>query len=105
VLKKINLLRVSCVYREKNKLEKYLHLTLNSTSVMAESSLGNMYVTDLEYDLTYSGTVTVFEEADNMINITLIDVKIYEYSSSNYLFSEPEISFSRPKNQLHIEKA
>ncbi|MEO3407491.1 hypothetical protein AAFN85_26465 [Mucilaginibacter sp. CAU 1740] len=85
-------------------MEQYLHITLNSTSVMAESALGNMYVTDMEYDLTYSGTVSVFEEVGNTLKITLTDVKVYEYSSSNYLFSEPEISLSRPKNKLHIEK-
>jgi hypothetical protein len=72
---------------------------------MAESSLGNMYVTDMEYDLTYYGAVSVCEEIGNTINITLMDVKVYEYSSSNYLFTEPEISISRPKNKLHIEKA
>jgi hypothetical protein len=35
----------------------------------------------------------------------MTETAVYEYSSSNYLYQENEISFSRPKSVIHIEEA
>jgi hypothetical protein len=64
-----------------------------------------IYVTDTERNLTFYGSVKSKDEHNGMISICLLDVSVYEYSSSNYLYHEAEVSFSRPKSLLFIEEA
>jgi hypothetical protein len=63
-----------------------------------------IYLTDLERNLTFSGIVESLCELKENIKVSLLDVTVYEYSSSNPLYKLPKISFSRPKNQLHKEE-
>jgi hypothetical protein len=72
---------------------------------MATSQNQKTYVTDIERDLTFVGSVISLTESNGKINITMSEVAVYEYSSSNYLYQEQEVSFSRPKNVIHIEEA
>ncbi len=64
-----------------------------------------IYLTDLEQDLTYFGLVELIEEKRSSIEVSLVDVTVYEYSSSNYLYEAPAISLSRPKSAVFIEEA
>ncbi|SDT06298.1 hypothetical protein SAMN05216490_2402 [Mucilaginibacter mallensis] len=64
-----------------------------------------IYVTDTERNLTFFGSVKSMDENHGMITICLLDVAVYEYSSSNYLYHEAEVSFSRPKSLLFVEEA
>jgi len=64
-----------------------------------------IYITDTERNLTFSGTVSSMSESNGMLSICLLNVAVYEYSSSNYLYTEAEVSFKRPKNLLLIEEA
>lgn len=64
-----------------------------------------IYLTDLEQDLTYFGLVENIEEKRSRIEVTLLDVTVYEYSSSNYLYEAPAITLSRPKSVIFIEEA
>ncbi|WP_183559854.1 hypothetical protein [Mucilaginibacter sp. SP1R1] len=70
---------------------------------MSEPIQRKIYLTDLERDLTFSGFVKSFVESGKTMDIVLLDVKVYEYSSSNFLYAAPEIAVSRPKSALHIE--
>ena len=92
------------VYRKKQKVERYPYFSFNGSPVMTSPIDDKIYVTDIERDLTFYGSIVSFTESKDVITVSLTDVKVYEYSSSNYLFSESEISFSRPKGLLHIEK-
>jgi hypothetical protein len=64
-----------------------------------------IYIADTERNLTFCGTVSFMNEDRGMVSVSLLNVAVYEYSSSNYLYSEAEVSFTRPKGLLLIEEA
>lgn len=64
-----------------------------------------IYLTDLEQDLTYFGLVEHISEKRSDIKVSLVNVTVYEYSSSNYLYEAPAISLLRPKKAIFIEEA
>ncbi|QEM10888.1 hypothetical protein [Mucilaginibacter rubeus] len=72
---------------------------------MSESVTKNIYITDLNTDLTFLGEVKSFEKKDENVTVLLNNVTVYEYSSSNFLYSQPEISLSGPASRFHIEDA
>ncbi|WDF75509.1 hypothetical protein PQ469_16590 [Mucilaginibacter sp. KACC 22773] len=82
-----------------------MQLFLTCASVMATSQNQKAYVTDMERDLTFFGSVKSLTEHNGILTICMSEVTVYEYSSSNYLYQEVEISFSRPKSVIHIEEA
>jgi hypothetical protein len=72
---------------------------------MTEPITKKIYITDLSVNLTFLGEVKSFETNDESITVLLNNVTVYEYSSSNYLYSQPEISLSGPASRFHIEDA
>jgi hypothetical protein len=72
---------------------------------MSEPVTKRIYITDLNVNLTFLGEVKSFETKDENITVLLNNVTVYEYSSSNYLYSQPEISLSGPVSRFHIEDA
>ncbi|HEX8019879.1 hypothetical protein [Mucilaginibacter sp.] len=72
---------------------------------MSEPVTKKIYITDLNVNLTFLGEVKSFETKDESISVLLNNVTVYEYSSSNYLYSQPEISLSGPASRFHIEDA
>ena len=74
-----------------------------SSSLLTETLQRKIYLTDLERNFTFAGIVESFEEKKGKINVSLLDVQVYEYSSSNPLYYLPMINFSRPKDKLYIE--
>ncbi|MDB5148351.1 MAG: hypothetical protein JWQ57_2371 [Mucilaginibacter sp.] len=72
---------------------------------MSEPVTKRIYITDLNINLTFLGEVKTFENKDENITVLLNNVTVYEYSSSNYLYSQPEISLSGPASRFHIEDA
>jgi hypothetical protein len=72
---------------------------------MTEPVTKKIYITDLSVNLTFLGEVKSFETNDESITVLLNNVTVYEYSSSNYLYSQPEISLSGPASRFHIEDA
>lgn len=72
---------------------------------MDQAQLTKVYLTDLERNLTFWGIVNTLNEVNNNMEVHLTDVKVYEYESSNYLYSLPAVTFTRPKAVLHIEAA
>ncbi|GAA4914605.1 hypothetical protein GCM10023313_17500 [Mucilaginibacter defluvii] len=72
---------------------------------MDQAQLTKVYLTDLERNLTFFGIVNTLNEVNNNMEVHLTDVKVYEYESSNYLYSLPDVTFTRPKAILHIEAA
>lgn len=72
---------------------------------MTEHVTKKIYITDLNVNLTFLGEIKSFETQDENITVLLNNVTVYEYSSSNYLYSQPEISLSGPASRFHIEDA
>lgn len=70
---------------------------------MAELSNKKIYLTDLENDLTYWGTVRIMTKTEDKIEVQLQQVKVYQYSSANYLHDLDSIHLSRPKASIFIE--
>lgn len=72
---------------------------------MSEHITRKLYITDLKIGLTFFGEVESSLNLRDTISVTLINVNVYEYSSSNYLYSLPEISLAGPVSRFHIEEA
>lgn len=72
---------------------------------MSESVTKKIYITDLDINLTFFGEVKAFENIDGNITALLFHVAVYEYSSSNYLYAQSEISLSGPASRFYIEEA
>lgn len=72
---------------------------------MSEPVTKRIYITDLNVNLTFLGEVKTFENNDGNITALLTNVTVYEYSSSNYLYAQSEISLSGPASRFHIEDA
>jgi hypothetical protein len=89
-----------------NKKKVKLNLSLSSPNSFFAAGLPQkkIYLTDKERNLTFAGTVESFEELKGKIRVLLLDVQVYEYSSSNPLYYLPRICISRPKDKLYQEE-
>lgn len=62
-----------------------------------------VYVRDVEYDKTFHGIIDSFSETQEICELSLRNVKVYEYQTSTYLYDMPIVFISRPKNTIFIE--
>jgi hypothetical protein len=70
---------------------------------MTVFSQKKIYLTDLEHNLVYAGILEFYKETSEEITATLADIQVYEYSSSNPLYSLSKATIKRPKCHIHIE--
>jgi len=64
-----------------------------------------VYLRDIKNQLTYHGWVKSFSENDNISEIRLCDVAIYNYSDSEFLYEVGEVYLSLNKQEIIIELA
>jgi hypothetical protein len=88
----------------KKKVKSNLSLSSLGSSFVSGPPQGKIYLTDKERNLTFAGTVESFEELKGKIRVSLLDVQVYDYCSSNPLYYLPRISISRPKDKLYKEE-
>ena len=62
-----------------------------------------VYVRDVENKLTYHGFVNSFSETDEIKELVLLDVVVYDYETSQKLYSLDKIYLSKSKENLIIE--
>jgi hypothetical protein len=89
---------------DKEKINSNLSFSSPDNSFADVFPQKKIYLTDKEWNLTFAGTVGSFKELKGEIRILLLDVQVYEYSSSNPLYYLPRISISRPKDKLYKEE-
>lgn len=96
-------------YKLINKLGKFLKLTnkygdenLYSYFLNAED-VDEVYIRDIGNGLTYHGLINSYSENDEINEIVLVDVIVYDYSTSEKLYSLDKIYLSRKKDNLIIE--
>lgn len=96
-------------YKLINKLGKFLKLTnkygdenLYSYFLNAED-VDEVYIRDINNGLTYHGLINSYSENDEINEIVLVDVIVYDYSTSEELYSLDKIYLSRKKDNLIIE--
>jgi hypothetical protein len=88
-----------------NKKKVKLDIPVSSPDGSFVSALPQkIYLTDKERNLTFAGTIESFVELKGKIKVSLLDVQVYEYCSSNPLYYLPRISISRPKDKLYREE-
>lgn len=64
-----------------------------------------IYLRDIKNKLTYHGWVKSFSESENVSEIRLCDVAVYNYSDSEYLYEVNEVYLSLNKQEIIIELA
>jgi len=64
-----------------------------------------IYLRDMKNQLTYHGWVRSFSENDNIAEIRLSDVAVYNYSDSAFLYEVKELYLSLNKQEIIIEQA
>lgn len=96
-------------YKVVNRFGKWLKLTnkygdenLYSYFLNAKE-VEEVYVRDIENGLTYHGLINSFSENDDIKELVLIDVVVYEYESSKKLYELDKIYLSKSKESLIIE--
>lgn len=62
-----------------------------------------VYVRDIENNLTYHGLINSYSENDEIKEILLVDVVVYDYVTSKELYSLDKIYLSRAKENVTIE--
>jgi len=79
--------------------ENLYSMFLNSKNVQY------IYLRDIKNQLTYHGWVKSFSENDNVSEIRLCDVAVYNYSDSKFLYEISEVYLSLNKQEIIIELA
>lgn len=62
-----------------------------------------VYVRDISNKLTYQGRVVSFSEADDMQEVVLSEVTLFDYETSDELYSVPLLYLSKPRGTFIIE--
>lgn len=62
-----------------------------------------IYLTDLEQNLTFSGFVKSYEEVNDKVIATLLEIEVYDYTSSMPLFNMEEITLKKSKCKIHLD--
>lgn len=88
-----NFFGISAKYGDENLYSMFL----NSKDVQF------IYLRDIQNKLTYHGWVKSFSETDNISEIRLADVAVYNYSDSEFLYEVNEVYLSLNKQQIIIE--
>jgi hypothetical protein len=86
-------LRVSNKYGD---LNLYTHF-LNSPDVK------EIYVRDIQSNITYHGKLHSYSETDDVKEILLYDVDIYEYETNTLCYSVKSVYLTKPKDSMIIE--
>ncbi|RZK26353.1 MAG: hypothetical protein EOO43_03075 [Flavobacterium sp.] len=96
-------------YRVINKVGKFLHISnkygdLNLfTHFLNSPDVTEIYVRDLENNTTYHGKVHSYSETDNIKELLLYDVDIYDNETGALKYSVRSVYLSKPKDCLIIE--
>lgn len=67
------------------------------------ASQKKIYLTDLELNLTYVGFLKSYEEVNDNVTATLLNIEVYDYSSSTPLFSLQETTLKKSKDKIFID--
>ena len=90
-----NKLNISNKYGDENLFTNFLN----------SNDLEWVYVRDLRNQLTYKGSVKMFSETENLKEIVLENVTVFNYPDCDLLYSIPKIYLSLQLNEIIIEKA
>lgn len=96
-------------YKLINRFGKFIHLTnkygdenLYSFFLNAKD-IEEVYVRDIKNNLTYHGLISSFAENDEIKELVLLDVVVYEYETSKELYKLNRIYLSMSKDNIIIE--
>jgi len=96
-------------YKIINKLGKRLRLTTKYgdenlySYFLNAKNITEVYVRDLERNITFHGLIDSFSETDEIKEIVLRDVKVYDYTTSAWCYNLDKVYISKPKDNLVIE--
>ena len=94
VIRAANKTRISRKYGDENLFSYFL----NSDAVQW------VYVRDIDNNITYKGKVNSFSESENVQELVLDDVTIYDYDSSEERYSVPTVYLSKSFGKFIIEQ-
>ncbi|MGF7081459.1 hypothetical protein [Mucilaginibacter sp. UYCu711] len=75
----------------------------NETFV-AGPAVRRISLTELDRDMSYTGTVESIRETNGKIEVSLLNVEVFEYSSSMPLYNVSKIKISRPEEAIFLEE-
>jgi hypothetical protein len=62
-----------------------------------------IYLTDFEQNLTFAGFLTSYEEVNDNVIATLLNIEVYDYTSSTPLFNLGRITLKKNKGKIFID--
>lgn len=84
---------ISSKYGDENLFSYYLN----------SNDLDWVYVRDIPNKFTYQGRILAYSEADDIQEIVLSDATVFDYETSDELYSLPKIYLSKPRGSFIIE--
>jgi hypothetical protein len=96
-------------FRWINKVGRFLRISnkygdLNLfTHFLNSPDVKEIYVRDIERNITYHGKVHSYSETDDIKELLLYDVDIYDYATNDLCYSVKSIYISKPKDNIWIE--
>ncbi len=73
------------------------------TFFLDKKDVNEVYVHDLEKNITYHGSVLYFSETEELKELVLNDVKVYNYETAELAYKVDKIYLVRPKDKLDFE--
>lgn len=71
--------------------------------LLTSNDVQEVYIRDIENNLTYQGIIDSYSENENSKEILLSNVTVYKYSTSEKLYDMERVYISKPINSIIIE--
>lgn len=73
------------------------------TFFLNASNVEEVYIRDIDNNITYHGMIDSFSETETFTEMSLFDVKVYEYKTSNLMYAVDKLYLSKLRGSLIIE--
>jgi hypothetical protein len=93
LIKIANKINITSIYGDENLYSYYLNA----------EEVDWVYVRDIGNNLTYQGRINSFSENDHIQELVLVNVTVYRYSDSAYLYEIPTVYLSKSSGNFIIE--
>jgi len=96
-------------YKIINKLGKFIQFSTKYgdenlySYFLTSPDVSEIFLHDIQNNITYQGFVDSYSETDEIKEIVLRDVKVYEYETANLCYEINRVYLSRPKDSIIIE--
>lgn len=96
-------------YKIVNRIGKFFRLTTKYgdenlySYFLNAKNVNEVYFRDVPNNITFHGMINSYSETSEFKEIVLRDVKVYDYTTSEFMYELDKVYLSRPKDDIIIE--